>query len=191
MRWSSAAKVEPRPRHFGLEEIWLNIRSSERLSSFGLAWHHLRQALIGMVTSPLTTLLTIFTCATALALFGGLGLFLENSSAFLVSSGESVNVSVFLKDTARQEEISAFQKELREFPSIKELQYRSKSEALELLRSTFQDSALVFEGLDKDNPLPASFEVKFAEANQEVFGVFKGKFSAHPIVEHIEYNQGM
>lgn len=89
-----------------------------------------------------------------------------------------VDVSVYFKPTATEEQIFAVQTNLSTLPFIKEVSYVSKSEALAKLREQYKDSPLILESLKEldNNPLGDTLIVNTHETEdyQKVIDVLNG-----------------
>jgi len=89
-----------------------------------------------------------------------------------------VDVSVYFKPVATEEQIFAVQANLKELPYIKEVSYVSKSEALAKLREQYKDSPLILESLKEldNNPLGDTLIVNTHETSdyQKVVDVLNG-----------------
>jgi cell division transport system permease protein len=78
---------------------------------------------------------------------------------------EKVDISIFLKIDADEDQIAELQTRIESLSSVKELKYVSKAEALELFREKHQNNPEILKALREigKNPLTPSFVVKPAE----------------------------
>lgn len=113
---------------------------------------------------PWATLLTIGVMAVALSLPLGLALVLGNVERFAGNVQQARALSVFLKQDTDAAAVAALADELRAWPEVAELEWRTPDEGLQSLR---QNPALG-DAIDQleDNPLPHLFIV--TPANDEV-----------------------
>lgn len=105
---------------------------------------------------------TIFIMFTVLFLVGGV-LLLNNMSQTLVSSIENkVDVSVYFKTTAKEQDILVVEKRLEKFPEVEEVEYVSKEMALQRFKENHKNNKLLMESLNEigSNPLPASLNIR-------------------------------
>jgi len=75
---------------------------------------------------------------------------------------DRINVSVYLKDKVASDDKqrNAFQKSIEELPSVKKVEFISKSEALEQFKEDSSNNPSLLAALNQtDNPLPASFKI--------------------------------
>ncbi len=144
---------------YGLARIWGRAKSLPRYSTFELVTQLARWSFQSMVISPLTTMVTVMTIAVSLFLLGGFILGVENvGRAFQAKQGQ-VGVAVFLKDGTSKETMEALRSEVKSIQGVLTINLRTKEEALiEFRRSLGKDSG-VLEGLEANNPLPASLEL--------------------------------
>lgn len=78
---------------------------------------------------------------------------------------EKVDVSLFLKIDSDEEQIASLKEKIESLPSVKDLKYVSKAEALELFREKHQNNPEILRALKEigKNPLTPSFVIKPAE----------------------------
>ena len=108
-----------------------------------------------MLSTPLSTLLTVFVIGIALSLPLGLYLLVDNLSRIAANSQGQPEISIFLKDhasSAQQREIEA---KLKAHSAIKEYRFVPRDEALKTLSQNMglTDAA----GILGKNPLPDAF----------------------------------
>lgn len=181
-----------RGAHFGLAGIWAETESVAKLNSLGLVRHHATQAIRSIGASAVTSSLTVITIALALALLGCVIMLFENTGAYLNAAGGQMKLSMFLRDGVSDVEIQALIEEVRKSPNVERVVQKSKAQALEQFKKDLGSQAVLMEGLEASNPLPASLEINFrADAGKNVFADFADKFSKNKLIEQVEYNQGV
>jgi cell division transport system permease protein len=112
----------------------------------------------------LMTIAAISTVAISLLLLGGvqiLGLIVRNVT---YTWEAKVEVSVFLLDTATQNEIDDIQSTLIGYDEVEEVTFVSKAEAYEEFKRIYRNQPELYETLPEDS-LPASFRVKLHNAD--------------------------
>jgi cell division transport system permease protein len=178
---------------YGLAKIWQEKEKLMRVSRAGLASHLMQQAWNGLVTSPITSLLTVFTISVTLFLLSAFVLVVENVSGALESSRTGVGLTVYMKDGASQDQIDSLSAEIRGMPEVSEVEFVSAERALADFRKSLGDRALIAEGLDQQNPLPVSLEVKFKSESTapEFYDQMVANYSAKPGVEEIYFSKGL
>lgn len=101
------------------------------------------------------------TVAATLFIVGTFLLAIQNINQVMSEMESKVEIKIILKDDIKLDEQKAIENKLKNTPSVTGVEYESKAKALENLKSRFgkqYESAL--EGLEKENPLPASYIVK-------------------------------
>ncbi|MDP4152937.1 MAG: permease-like cell division protein FtsX [Bacillota bacterium] len=68
-------------------------------------------------------------------------------------------VSLFVEDKATDADVQNIKSQLSSIDNIKNIEYKSKQQALEEYKSKFTDQKVLFNDLENDNPLPAYFKV--------------------------------
>lgn len=186
------SKPEKQPR-YGLGSVWKESEEIPYLSKTHMAMHHGVQAWKSFITSPLTSVLTTVTIATALLIFAVFVLIVENIRSIVASAGKEVTVSIYLKDDVPADQVKKYIVEIKKFDFVDKVEERSKAEALKDFRQTLGDQSVILEGLEDNNPLPASLEVTFKniEDIESKFDSFVAKFRDLETVEHVAYSRSL
>lgn len=144
---------------------------------------------------------SIFVVVVTLLLFGSLILASAFLEATLSEVKERVDINVYFKPEAAEEEILALKKQIEGLPEVKSVEYLSREEVLERFRQTNKDNALIAETLSElpENPFGAVFNIKAREPSQyEGIAVFLSKYykveglGVEPrdsIVDSVNYNR--
>lgn len=192
MRENSAIRERLRKR-VGLEEIWRQGAAVERLSPSGMFLHLSREAVRSVFASPFTSLMTLLTIVFSLFLFSTFVLVVENVGSFLEETQTELSMSIFLREGTGIADISRLENLVRKESAVRDVQQRSKTQALESFRKSLGVDSPLLDGLDKENPLPASLEVTFqgvAQSESEIERLGEVT-SRDPAVEHVEYSRGL
>lgn len=130
---------------------------------------------------------SVITLTLTLMLFGLFLLFYFNVKGLLASIQRDVEFSVYLSDTAKEEDTRLIQNALTSDLRVSSFRYLSKDDALELFKKEFQSETLV-KHLGT-NPLPASFEVnvKPSYQNPKEIGRLTQEMSKFSGVEEVQY----
>ena len=113
-------------------------------------------------------LATIFITVITVSLIGGLYL-LRGTTNFLVASlQEKVDISVYFKKEVPENEILAVKEEISEIPEVKNVEYISQEEALNIFKERHKDNPVIIESLEEigENPLLAHLNIKARLASQ-------------------------
>jgi cell division transport system permease protein len=190
---ASRAKGERAATSAGLKAIWQSASELPRLSQVHLFEHLVGRAYSNMARAPLTSFLTAMTIAIALFILAGVVLCIENLRNSVSSSREDLVMSVYLKDSADDREAQALKKELSARSEIESVRLISKDAALTQFRASLGEQAFILEGLERDNPLPVTLEVKFrrAAAQEESFENIAAHYKNEPAVENVQYSRGV
>jgi cell division transport system permease protein len=128
------------------------------------------------------------TISTSLLLLmiGFLSLIILNTNRLLEYAQESITVSVILKETALENEITQFQKSLDKEEYILETEFVSKEDALKEVIANFDENPM--EILDY-NPLPATIKIKVraAYANIDSLSSLEERIKQQSCVKGIIY----
>lgn len=131
---------------------------------------------------------TIFVMVIALLLLGGVFLVKEVGENLITFLKEKVDVSVYFKEEAKEEEILKLKERLENFPEIKAVEYISKEKALEVFKEKRKDDPTFIEALGEleENPLLASLNITAAEIDDyEKIANFLEKGESGNLIERI------
>ena len=175
----------------GITAIWGEGDAVEKVSLFALAGHCLRQAFENVRRSSITSLLTVITISVAIFLLGLFLLCVQNASNAVSKGTAEMTVMVFLKDGTSQAEIDSLSRQMHDFSGGQAVTYIDKGQALQYFRASLGDDARILEGLDAENPLPASLQVRLstAEEAESVYGKISRRLADSAKVESVRYSR--
>jgi cell division transport system permease protein len=176
----------------GITAIWGESEGIERVSLWAVTAHCARQALENVRRSPITHILTIVTISVAIFLLGIFSLFISNSSRAVSGETGEMVVMIFLSDSASRLDVDAMSGQLRQIAPGLSITYTDKTQALRSFRDSLGDDARILDGLDADNPLPASINVtlRSAEEAERIYNKVSEAMGVHSKVESIRYSRG-
>lgn len=114
-------------------------------------------------TTSLGAVITIF-----LSLFI-IGLFIVGSAminSMIGSVQDTVKISAFISDDASDEDIEAFMEKIEGWDNVKNVEFKTKDDALKDFQSSSSDADATISALDGENPLPRSYTIEMNEPSQ-------------------------
>ncbi len=118
---------------------------------------------------------------------------LKETSQFLISDlQEKVDISVYFKEEIPEKDILGIKEEIVKVPGIKEVNYVSKEQALEIFAERHKDNPVLMESLIElgMNPFLASLSIKAFEASQyQAIADFLESSNFGNKVDKIDYHQ--
>ncbi len=150
-------------------------------------YYHLKTAVENIQLNQTMGFFSLISLGLTLMLFGVFLLFYGNVQGFVQTMRESVQFSIYLKDSADQNAIHKIKEGLNDDPRILSSTYISKEEALKIFNESFHDKELITRL--GENPLPASFEVVVKADYQEAKSLEAviRTFKVFPGVEEVQY----
>jgi len=195
MRFGAARKQVHQRTVVGLAGLWEEVQHVGHLSAVGLAWHHVRLALRGVIQSPVNAFLTLVSIAVALCLFGIFLLFFQNARSLLSAQSSSISMSVFLDEGLSRVDTEKLQVEVSAQPGVEKVAIVMPELALKRFRQTLGENAGVLEGLDEQNPLPASLEVFFLSRQEvdveKVAATLAQQLTGKPGIQKVLFDRGL
>jgi cell division transport system permease protein len=149
-----------------------------------------REALQNLYRHRRVNLVAIFVIATGILLVSGVALLYVNFRNFAAYWGSQVNMVIYLRDSLTPERLEALRVALSQAPETASLDYTSKEQALQQLRTRLGEGARILEGLQA-NPLPASFTITIRDEfrRPELLRESVERYKQLPEVEEIDYGE--
>lgn len=122
-------------------------------------FYNIKQALIQIVRYKTTTLASIFAITAMMLILGLFFTLAVNLNLFTeMVKRDYDTVEVFLKDDVSEEDAKAIMNEVTGINGVSEVEYRSKAQALKIMRDRWGSSGYLLDSLG-GNPLPNSILV--------------------------------
>lgn len=192
MRENSAVS-ERLGKRVGLVQLWAEGEEISRLTASGMAIQALKMAFASMRASVFTASMTLLTMFFSLFVFAAFLLFVENVNRSLVGTQNEISMSVYLRDSASEED----RKELEDFLDragiVRTKNFIDKAQAFEAFRGAVGADSPLIEGIEGSNPLPASYELTFRSVDdlEKQIESLAESVRQRPTVEHVDYSRGM
>lgn len=175
----------------GLLRIWREGEGVHKVSLLSLIAHVIRRAGENLRRARLTTSLTVVTIAVSLSVLSFFALVISNFSVSVQRESEEMMVMVFLRDSATKSDVEGIQSALSTITKGLKVTYTDKNGALESFRAMLGDDAVMLEGIESQNPLPASLNITIdnPERADQLFADVSDKLAASAVVENIRYSR--
>ena len=119
------------------------------------AWHHIRR-------SPFQSLVAIIVMSVSFFCFNSFAVISSGMTSVLNYFETKPEITIFLKDGLDKSTVENLQKELTNYPNIREIKFISKEKALSIYKEQNKNSPLLTEMVTA-SILPASFEVSVSD----------------------------
>ncbi len=152
--------------------------------------YYLKHAWANIVANRLIHVISIGTIGISLLLFASFLLLFLNLNTWIMDWGQSLSMSVYLKDGVDDEKTEKIKSLLRNLPGAELKGFISKEKAMLDLRKGLGTHSGLLDGL-KENPLPASFEILFRDLNVHRIDPKKMKEEIRKIegVDEVNYSE--
>lgn len=120
------------------------------------SWHHIRRSPFQSLVAVMVMTVSFFCLNLFVIISGGM-------SSVLNYFETKPEITIFLKDGLDRNTVENLQKELSNYPNIKEIKFISKEKALTIYKEQNQSNPMLTEMVTA-SILPASFEVSVSEA---------------------------
>jgi cell division transport system permease protein len=152
--------------------------------------YFLREALRNFYRHRGVNVVAIFVIATGMLLVSGVALAYVNFRNLTAYWGSQVHMVIYLRDALTRERLEALQLTLSQAPETASLEYTSKDQALQQLRTRLGEDASILEGLQA-NPLPASFTITVRDEfrDPELLRETVERYRQLPEIEDIDYGE--
>jgi len=181
-----------------LTRYWNSDESLPKLGKVESVVYFFQQAFRNMKALPMSNAIAVITVALSVFLLGGFILLLQNFGGLIRESGNSSTVMVYLQDEIPQKKLSEFVREMENSSLVESVDYISPKDALELFRKDLGSESDFLDGLDGNNPLPGSVELKLksnrnSEEDLQRLGLSKRSYVTDVITgsEWVEHTRGV
>ncbi|MCB0311409.1 MAG: permease-like cell division protein FtsX [Bdellovibrionales bacterium] len=177
----------------GIERIWQSAQDMQPQKWPAAVGQVVERAAHSMLISPLVTVVSVLTMGVVLLLLAILIMFLQNVASNLATTQSGVTLTIFLRDDASMQATKDLAERLRARPQVEDVIYLDKASALTRFRHVLGDQSDLLDGLDQENPLPASLEVRFHEGSVSdgLYSSISDEFKQEKAVEHIQYSSSL
>ncbi len=142
----------------------------------------------------LISLATLTIILLAILVFQGLLIFNAMATNLLTSIQDKIDISVYFKTNAPEDEILRLKRSLEGLSEVKSVEYISRERALEIFRERHKDDEddSIIRAIEElgENPLPASLNIKaYDPTKYSVIAAYLGDDSLKAIVDKVSYSQ--
>lgn len=151
------------------------------------------RAITNLIASPITSVLTTVTISCVLSVFAVMMFLFENLKAKVETNSGQAELNVFIKEGASESEVRILSTDLANFPGVEKVTYITKTEALKRFKDMLGKDSELANGLEADNPLPASYNVTFKSKNEpeKELSNLKEKLQSDSRIESVSGNDGI
>jgi len=119
-----------------------------------------KQGLTSMKRNRVMSFASITTVAASLFIFGVFMLMVLNVNQLMKNVENGIEIKAFLKTDLTTMKEKSIKTDIKEISGVKEIDYESKEQALDKFKKQLGEKKDLANGLELDNPLPASFIIK-------------------------------
>ncbi|MDO4566128.1 MAG: permease-like cell division protein FtsX [Oscillospiraceae bacterium] len=119
----------------------------------------LKQGIVNVWLNRVMSFASVAILTACLIIIGGAGLLSLNMRDIFKAVENQNEVVVFIEEGASETEIETLGQSLRNMERVSEVVYVSKAEALEEQKDYMGEDGYLLDGLEDDNPLPASYRI--------------------------------
>jgi len=100
---------------------------------------------------------------------------------------------LYLQDNAQPGDIEKLITKVESDGAVDKAKLISKEEALQEFKISLGEQSTLIEGLEQENPLPASVEVRFKKSDSmhQAMQQFVESYRNEPQVQHVQYSEGV
>lgn len=124
---------------------------------------HVREGVKNLGRNGWMSFASISAVAITLLILGVFLILAMNVNYFAQSVEKQVEIRVFMDVLATEANVQQVEENIKAIPKVSTVQFIPKDEGLKQFKESLGDKAYLFEGLEKDNPLPDAFVVKTAQ----------------------------
>lgn len=124
----------------------------------------IREGIKNVFKNKKATMISLITMICTMFLFGTFFTIGENVNSILEQVQKKQGMEVFIETEATDAQISELEEQIKELEGINKLTFKSKQEALDLMKENLKDNQELLEGYEGENNIfPASFIVTLTD----------------------------
>lgn len=151
--------------------------------------HFFKESLVSIKKNRVMSVASISTVAAALFIFGVFMLLVVNVNKIVATVESEIEIKAFLKEDVTTIQKQQIEKNIKSIDGIREVIFESQEEALRKFKANLGEKADLANGLELENPLPASFIIK-VNRPEDVAAV-SSRLKSYPEVEKVNDGQQM
>lgn len=133
---------------------------------FGRVGYTCKQAVRQIIRNKAMTFASVFAITAMLMILGVFFVILMNVNQAITSIRHDYdNIEVFYLDKTKITDIQKAEKQISGWDNVKEVKYRSKEEAMKLLKKSWGNNAYLLDSV-KENPLPRSLVITVSDVEK-------------------------
>ena len=161
--------------------------------SFNTKLYYLKETFTSIKRNSLMSIASISTVALSILVLGMFFIMVMNVNNLARHLESQVQVTVYMADTAKPEQLKKMEQALRSTEGIIQVKPVTKEEALKQFKSRLGEQQKLLDALGQDNPFPYSFEIRVDKPErisaivpkiEKMPGVETAKFGQE-VVEHL------
>ncbi|HZG81672.1 MAG TPA: permease-like cell division protein FtsX [Brevibacillus sp.] len=149
---------------------------------------HVREGVKNLGRNGWMSFASISAVAITLLILGVFFILAMNVNYFAQSVEKQVEIRVFLDVLATKENVQQVEENIKAIPKVASVTFIPKDEGLKQFKESLGEKAYLFEGLEKDNPLPDAFVVKTTQP-QDTSAV-AAQIKKLEFVKNLNYGEG-
>ncbi|MGE7272749.1 permease-like cell division protein FtsX [Brevibacillus panacihumi] len=149
---------------------------------------HVREGVKNLGRNGWMSFASISAVAITLLILGVFFILAMNVNYFAQSVEKQVEIRVFLDVLATKENVQQVEENIKAIPKVASVTFIPKDEGLKQFKESLGEKAYLFEGLEKDNPLPDAFVVKTTQP-QDTSAV-AAQIKKLEFVNNLNYGEG-
>ncbi|WDC84215.1 permease-like cell division protein FtsX [Caloramator sp. mosi_1] len=122
--------------------------------------YYIKETLKSVYRNRIMSLASITTVAATLFILGVFMVLAINVNRFATNVEDMIEITAFLKDDVTTLKQQQLEKQIKEIQGVVSVEFESKEKALEKFKEQLGENKDLAKGLEKSNPLPASFIIK-------------------------------
>lgn len=142
-----------------LSDYWRSGEPLPSIEGLQVIGYYLQRGFSTMIALPMSNAITVLTIAISLFTLGGFLLVLQNVQTILESAGNTLYVTAYVREGADERAVTDVIRELEANNRVRSVEYVTKKVALERFRADLGSKQSLLDGLDAENPLPASLDI--------------------------------
>ena len=149
--------------------------------------YYVKEAFRGIIKNRLMAFASIATVASCIFMLSLSVCIVMNLNGFLRQLESTVGLTIYIEERLDAEQVNNLFERVKALDNVRYVQYVSADEALENFRRDLGENAPLLDGLEKDNPLPRSFNIEMNDPKRQPELVRALNLIRHEGIEDVRY----
>ena len=126
--------------------------------------YYISEAFRGIIKNKLMAFASIATVSSCVFMLTLSVCIVMNLNGFLSKLESTIGLTIYIEDHLSAEQVNVLYEKIKGLDNVRHIRFVSSDEALENFRRDLGENSILLDGLERDNPLPRSFNIEMYDS---------------------------